>query len=267
MPADGLGARNLMSRDITNILDGWPFEPGQVIVRKVAGDDGREKIQMRLDLGLLQMETSGRPDGDRPYGRESLLDHYEHQLRRHKQANGTDAGFALDEKACETLRGEAVMYYHRYLAQFVLEDFKAVQRDTRRNLRVMDLCNAYAAEPSDRLVLEQYRPYVVMMCTRARAQEALCDQRPKQALTAVREGIAEIEAFSERFGGDLAGEPPELTILSALAREVQTRIPLDPLSKLQSELELAGAEERYEDAAGLRDMLTRDDDPFHGPID
>ncbi len=256
-----------MSLDITNILDGWPFEPGQVIVRKITGLDGREKIQMRLDLGLLQMEIAGRPDGRRPFGRESLLDHYEHMLRRHKRANGTDAGFELDEKACETLRSEAVMYYHRYLAQFVLEDFKAVERDTRRNLRVMDLCHAYAAEQSDRLVLEQYRPYVVMMCTRARAQAALRDQRPKQALAAVQEGMAEIEEFTERFGGDLAADPPELTILSALAREVETRIPLDPLSKLQSELELAIAEERYEDAADLRDMLTGDDEPLLGPID
>ena len=139
------------------------------------------------------------------------------------------------------------MYYHRYLAQFVLEDFKAVERDTRRNLRVMDLCNSYAAEQSDRYILEQYRPYVVMMCTRARAQAALRDQRPKQALAAVREGVGEIEEFTERFGGDLAGEPPEMTILSALAREIETRIPLDPLSKLQSELELAVAEERAEE--------------------
>ena len=256
-----------MSLDITNILDGWPFEPGQVIVRKVTGNDGREKIQMRLDLGLLQMDIAGRPDGHRPYGRESLLDYYEHLLEKHKRDKGTDAGFELDEKACETLRGEAVMYYHRYLAQFVLEDFKAVERDTRRNLRVMDLCNSYAAEQSDRYILEQYRPYVVMMCTRARAQAALRDQRPKQALAAVREGVGEIEEFTERFGGDLAGEPPEMTILSALAREIETRIPLDPLSKLQSELELAVAEERYEDAADLRDMLTLDDEPLGGPFD
>ena len=46
-------------------------------MRIVPGDDGREKLQMRIDLGLLQMELDGRPDGQRPAGAESLLDHLE----------------------------------------------------------------------------------------------------------------------------------------------------------------------------------------------
>ena len=256
-----------MNFDISDILGGWPFEPGQVIVRKIAGSDGREKIQMRLDMGLLQMEMTGRPDGQRPYGQESLLAHYEHMLQRHRQDNGTDAGFELDEKACEMLRAEAVMYYHRYLAMFVLEDFETVEHDTMRNLRVMDLCNAYAVEQADRFVLEQHRPYVLMMRTRARSQAALRDQRPKQALSAVREGIEDIHAFSERFGGGLGEDPPELIILNALAREIETRIPVDPLARLQSELAAAVDEERYEDAAHLRDMLHRGDDSLLDPVE
>lgn len=256
-----------MNLDIGDILDGWPFEPGQVIVRKIVGRDGDEKIQMRLDLGLLQMELTGRPDGGKPHGQESLLAHYEQQLQRHEQEHGRDAGFELDEKACEMLRAEAVMYYHRYLAEFVLEDFEAVERDTMRNLRVMDLCNAYAAEQSDRYVLEQHRAYVLMMCTRARAQGALRDHRPKQALAAVRQGVADIEAFARRFGSEAVGEPPELTILNALAREIETRIPVDPLTKLQSDLDLAIAEERYEDAARLRDLLCESDESFLGPAE
>ena len=249
-----------MNLDITDMLAGWPFEPGQVIVRKIAGADGTEKIQMRLDMGLLQMELTGRPDGQKPHGQESLLVYYEQLLQCHKQYNSTDVGFELDEQACEMLRAEAVMYYHRYLAMFVLEDFEAVERDTMRNLRAMDLCNTYAVEQSDRFVLEQHRPYVLMMCTRARAQAALRDQRPKQALAAVRNGIEEIRDFSERFGGAHGQDPPEMTILNALAREIETRIGTNPLSELQSELDTAVVEERYEDAARLRDMLRRSDE-------
>ena len=246
--------------DIGDILDGWPFEAGQIIVRKIAGRDGVEKIQMRLDLGLLQMEMTGRPDGQRPHGQESLLTYYEQLLQRHKQDHAGDEGFELDEKACEMLRSEAVMYYHRYLAMFVLEDFEGVERDTMRNLRVMDLCTTYAAEQSDRYVLEQHRPYVLMMCTRARAQAALRDRRPKQALAAVLKGVEEIEVFSKRFGGQLGQDPPELTILSALAREIESRIPMDPRTRLQTDLDTAISEERYEDAARLRDKLDHDDD-------
>ena len=66
-----------MSKDITSILAGWDFDPDELQVRIVAGDDGRDKIQMRIDLGLLQMELTGRPDGERPHGFESLLDYHE----------------------------------------------------------------------------------------------------------------------------------------------------------------------------------------------
>ena len=48
-----------MSKDITAILDGWDYEPDELQVRIVAGDDGRDKIQMRIDLGLIQMELDG----------------------------------------------------------------------------------------------------------------------------------------------------------------------------------------------------------------
>jgi len=184
-----------MSFDIGHILNDWPYEPGQVTARRIRGDDGRDKIQLRLDLGILQMEAAGRPDGERPHGHDSLLAYYEQQLQRHRDGHDTDKGFELDERACELLRAEAVMYYHRYLAEFVLEDFKAVERDTMRNLRLFDFCSAHAKEESDRYILEQYRPYVLMMCARARGRAALRDKRPKAALKAVSQGIQTISDF------------------------------------------------------------------------
>ena len=44
-----------MSKDITRLLQGWDYEPDEIIVRVVRGDDGRDKIQMRVDMGLVQM--------------------------------------------------------------------------------------------------------------------------------------------------------------------------------------------------------------------
>ena len=71
-----------MSQDIRPILAGWEFEPDRVQVRIITGDDGSEKIQMRIDLGLMQMEIAGRPDGERPEGYESLLESYEAAAQR-----------------------------------------------------------------------------------------------------------------------------------------------------------------------------------------
>jgi len=246
-----------MKYDISDILKDWPYESGKVTVRRIRGADGCDKIQLRLDLGLMQMEATGRPDGERPHGCESLLDHYKDQLRLHKETHGTAKGYALDEQACELLRAETVMYYHRYLAEFVLEDYQAVVRDTMRNLDVMDFCNTYAAELSDREILEQYRPYVLMMCGRARAQAALRDRRPKSALEAVRNGIEQIEAFHRRYDPEDAEERSELAILRALAKEIKARIPVDPLTRLRQKLQKAVAEEHYEEAASLRDRIRR----------
>ena len=70
---------NAQGVDISGALTGWSYQPGEVNVRLIRGNDGRRKIQLRLDLGLLQMETTGRPDGKRPHNCASELDY---QLRR-----------------------------------------------------------------------------------------------------------------------------------------------------------------------------------------
>ena len=62
-----------MDFDISPLLDHWAYKPGQVVVRKFKGKDGKEKIQLRVDLGLLQMNAEGRPDGKRPFGHNSLV--------------------------------------------------------------------------------------------------------------------------------------------------------------------------------------------------
>ena len=246
-----------MSLDITHILENWSYKPGQVSARRVRGDDGRDLIQLRVDLGMLQMETTGRPDGRKPHGRESLLEHYERNLARHLQRGDSEEDFTLDERDCELLRAEGVIFYHRYLAEFVLEDFAAVERDTERNLRLMDFCAAHGKEPADRHMLEQYRPYVVMMWARARAHVRLRDNRPKAALAAVKEGIKRIEAFYHDFDqDDMIEHSGEIAVLRAMAKDAERRIPLDPVVRLRRDLAKAVSEERYEDAAKLRDRLS-----------
>ncbi len=49
--------------DLDDILQDWPYQPRTVSARLVRAADGREVLQMRVDMGVLQMETSGRPDG------------------------------------------------------------------------------------------------------------------------------------------------------------------------------------------------------------
>jgi hypothetical protein len=244
------------SKDITPLLKGWDYEPGTINVRKVSGNDGHPKLQMRLDLGLLQMELTGRPDGLKPHGCESLLEYFESQLKEHELRNGTELGFHLTGQQCQSLREEAVMYYHRYLSLFVLEDFPGVVRDTDRNLRVLDLCGRYAVDEQDRLVLEQYRPYITMMNARAAASILFKEKRYAEAHKRVKQGIASIRAFFDRFGqGKAINQSNEVRVLKRFAREIRRKMPVDPLAKLKADLEKAVQGERYEDAAKLRDQI------------
>ena len=130
-----------MSKDITTLLEGWDYEPEEIIVRIVPGDDGRDKIQMRVDMGLLQMELDGRPDGTRPEGYESWLEYYEEQQRAHEAAQ-RDAPFALEDEDCFRLWREGVQYYQRYLSLWHLKMFDRCTRDTARNMRLFAFVRA-----------------------------------------------------------------------------------------------------------------------------
>ncbi len=246
----------MVAEDLRGVLKGWPYEAGKITVRTVTGEDGREKVQMRLDLGLLQMELDGRPDGQRPNDCESLLAHHQERLETYKQRNGTDLGFELSGEECQALRDEALMYYHRYLALFVLEDYGRVERDTARNLQTADLCNRYAAEEWDRLAMEQYRPYIVMMNARARCHQAMNANMYKTALAHVETGMRTIREFFERYNQpDAYEQSSEVQILRALRHEVVQRLPVGAIERLERKLQRALREERYEDAAKIRDQL------------
>jgi hypothetical protein len=60
--------------DLHETLSAWPYDAEQISVRKIVGLDGAVRIQMRVELGVLQMEVSGRPDGTRPHGSASVLE-------------------------------------------------------------------------------------------------------------------------------------------------------------------------------------------------
>jgi hypothetical protein len=61
------------SKGLDELLREWKFDPHSLSVRLVKGSDGRDVIQMRVDLGVLQMETQGRPDGDMVEGHPTYL--------------------------------------------------------------------------------------------------------------------------------------------------------------------------------------------------
>ena len=237
------------------MVDGWDFEPGNINVRIVRGLDGRDKVQMRIDLGVLQMEMDGRPDGSRPHEHESLLEYYEAktaQARRRKQ------DFELAGEDCDELLREGIQYYYRYLSFFHLGLYKLAERDTRRNLRLFAFVRAHVTNEQDAWRFDQYRPYVTMMNTQARAISVYQAKRYQEALEIVEEGIHGIQEFlSEHDLNDQAEECAELVFLKRWREEIESSRPLDPMDKLQGQLVSAVEREDYERAAKLRDEIRK----------
>lgn len=245
------------SLDISHILRDWEYKSDEMNVRRIAGNDNRDKIQMRLDLGVLQMEADGRPDGKRPHGFESLLDYHYDSLERYRLRSGGDQGWNLTAEEANRLRMEALQYYHRYLSFFFLEDWVGLVRDTARNLRCFDILWNYGPE-DDKWSSEQYRPYVIMMNTRGKVSLTLQERDYDLALKQLEGGIQAIEAFYEGHGrNELATQSQELTFLRQWAEKVQQRKPVSPRERLQRQLAEAVREEAYERAAQIRDQLKR----------
>lgn len=252
-----------MSQDISPILSDWPHEPGKLNVRIVHDAAGEPWIQVRLDLGLLQMRLDGRPDGQRPDGCESHLERFE--LLADELESDDPAGFdeeprqalGLSADDCRLLREEATQYYHRYVALFMLEDFDGVVRDTTRNLRVLDLIARHAAEDSDRAAMERFRPFVLFMRARAIAGQAVKDGEPKAAALALDEGL---EALRDYFSGqgapELFDQSTEVETLRGMKEALQPRLPVSQTAELRKRLQEAVAQENYELAAILRDELS-----------
>ena len=242
-----------MSLDLNTILRDWPHEPGAIKVRKIVGLDGNEKLQLRIDLGVLQMEMSGRPDGVRPHGCESLLAY--HQLRA-AHAVGRGEGYELTPEQCAELQQEGIQYYHRYLSLFQINDFAAVVRDTQRNLDLFTFVTEHTDREELSWTLQQFRPYVLMMNTRAKASIFLAQGKFGEAMIEIERGRdAIMEFFQKSNFPELASKSSEIAFLDEWLEEVRAKRPLSKLEVMQREMETAIAKELYEKAAELRDAI------------
>ena len=242
-----------MSLDLNDLLRDWPYEPGQLKVRKILGSDGKEKLQLRIDLGVIQMETLGRPDGQRPHGCDSLLDYY---LERQRAAKKKDEPFVLNAEDIGELQQEGIQYYHRYISFFHLGDYQAVIRDTQRNLEMFAFVEQYAEREELSETVIQFTPYVLMMNIRAVASIDVEREDFVVAVQQIEQGMDKIRAFYTEQGMTEAQETsPELGFLGEWLEEVRARQPVTKLEKLKREMDQAIANEAYERAAELRDAI------------
>lgn len=244
--------------DIAGLLRAWPYDPtADLMVRRVRASDGTTRLQLRLELGLLELHEHGRPDGQRPYGYDSLLDYFQH-LASPLEGESLELG----AEQCAALHREALQYYQRRITYMKLGEFGAAADDAEHNLAIMDLLREHAANRVDWMKSEQFRPYVLGHWTRARVYEALQLDNLDAALQALEQGIDRIVSlFRTDYGQpELVEQSEELEQLrkmrSSLLERRYSRPHHEPDAvRLRRELDQAIASEDFERAARLRDRL------------
>jgi hypothetical protein len=264
-----------VSHDIDPILRGWPYHPDEITVRVIEGDDGGRKIQLRLDLGILQMEFDGRPDGRRIHDSESWFAYHQKRQQDHDAANPDGAPYLLEPEDCAELLREGVQYYHRYICFWHLGQYELCARDTERNLRLFAFVREHARDDRDKLKFDQWRPYVTMMHARAVATPLVELEQWDAAAGVLDAGIRGIERFLADYNAEeRASQVGELTFLRRWKEEILNKIQeadggkaqsalaappalVNQAAELRAQIQAAVAEERYEDAAMLRDQLKR----------
>lgn len=246
-----------MNFDISHLLNEWEFEPGKIMVRRFKGEDGAEKIQLRLDLGLLQMHAAGRPDGKRPHGSKSSFAYHQARLRRFCRSHkGSDVEFTLRENECVELQLEAMQYHHRCFCLFQLEDYTSVLEDTERNLDVCDFIEQYAGNDDMVWACQHLRPQLLMMRTRAKGAMALKASQFEKAIALVETGLEELRACDKDISRpDFPESGDEIQSLEGWLQAIRAQRPLSERERLETALGEAVRREDYERAAHYRDAL------------
>lgn len=235
--------------DIDEILTEWPFDPFNVNVRQLHLP-GRDVLQMRVDMGLLQMEIAGRPDGKRPHGAKTYFDY----LTKKSMQSGE---FSLNENHCIEIDREFVQYYHRRVCWLQLKEFNKAVADADHTLQLMDFCKQYSADEQWSISHEQYRPFVIYHRTQAAALGAIEDEDnddPELAIKEVDLGLERMRLLFEEYEADDQFEEDELVVRltefrDSLKEKYEIGDPLD--QQLAEAIEL----EDYEKAAEIRDLI------------
>lgn len=240
--------------DIDDVLKSWPYEPGTISVRRVTAKDGRELIQMRVEMGLLQMETEGRPDGEHPHGYDTYLEWLEDLEAR------TPRRFRLTEQHCGEMDREFLQYYHRRICWLALREFAHVVEDADHTLRLMDFAAQHSPSEEWTLSHERYRTFVLFHRTQAAALLELEQTRPAEAIRQIGTGLARIrQVFGAVEADDQFEADQQVKQLVKLKDWLEQEYKIGP--SLEEQLANAVAAEEYELAARLRDQINRRSEP------
>lgn len=249
-----------MTLDLDELTGGWECPAGELRARTVVGRDGEELLQLRVDLGVLQMLPEGRPDGQRCHGLASAREYLRHEL--------TVAGHQPNVADWEELERELTQINYRRVAFSTLaedamqanEHARAVRfiqgalADIEACLADLELITAHTGDVAEH---EALRPTLLFDRARLLTQMRIVQGNYEIAIEEAEAGAHTLRTLLDELGYDeeTAEDDPGVAYLQELSQRLRREYGIT--QTLREQLEEALAAEDYERAAELRDELRR----------
>jgi len=144
---------------------------------------------------------NGRPDGDRPYGEDSILDY----LIRNRSGDTVELG----DEDLTALRDESWQYYVRRNFCFLLEDYYQAREDAEHNLGICDLIDRSAAGDAAKWSYLRWWPWIERDRAIAQAMSDLAQGEAEEAATGLYRAQRTIEQFGEKHADQYGEEEGE----------------------------------------------------------
>lgn len=246
-----------MSLDLDQIMCDWECAAGEISARSVQGVDGREVLQLRIELGVLQMFLDGRPDGVRYHDLPSAFDFVARARRAGDEVSDTDV---------RELEREITQYNYRRLALAVIaedalrrEEHDHAGRQLMRAVRDIDQClrRIGVVDELRQRGREQVglRPTLLFNRGRLASQLRIVQGRYDEAISEAERAAGTLEELLQSVGLDSeqCDDDPGIQYLRQLAVRLRKQYAIP--QTLQEQLDAAIENEDFETAARLRERI------------
>ena len=211
-------------------------------------------MQIRVELGVLQLEITGRPDGARPHGFATYLDYLRYSAASRGQAPGGKAPpWTMDQEHRDEADREFIQFYHRRMAWLSLRRYDKAMLDADHTLALMDFVRRHGNDEDYIASHEQFRGLVQFHRTQAQALIAIERRRPEEAIDALREGMEKLTAHQRTWWDNRENDssdspnPSLIEQLRLFEQEIRKNYAVE--KTLREQLDEAVAREDYEQAA------------------
>ena len=221
-----------MNHDLTDLLRQWPRSGRGLDVREIQLADGRHVLQIRVALGLLQLEVTGRPDG------------LPSCLGRLKETAGP---FSEEDELA--LRDEVSQFDARVQVLLLLgrPGPAALDADHMRACAIQLEAKASGTAPSHALLARS-----ITLRGRAMADAATARTRRDLAKLAIDDALGELQSLLSTAAFESSND---VQLLQGMKDLLIPRLPGSQRVEFDDRLQEALRSENYELAAILRDEL------------